>query len=1025
MLALASLGLLALSHAPMARAEAVPQSPHGIPIADVLRPDGTLNLPKGQSATIDPTGFTLVSGSNGQPLFAPQTLTNPGNENWSSSFFGAGVSGWVWALAFDSSGNLYAGGDFTSAGNCNSGCNRIAKWNGSSWSALGTGMNNRVLAIAFDGSGNLYAGGDFTTAGTCTSSCNRIAKWNGSTWSALGSGTNNSVQALAFDGTSTLYVGGNFSAVSGCSGVCEYLVRWNVGTSTWSQLGINANVFGVVYALTYSGGALYAGGDFRGTPLCSSCIRIARWNGTFWSPFSTGMNNIVYTIVVDTSDNVYTGGDFTTAGTCTTGCNRVAKWVVSTSTWNPLGTGWNNRVEALALDSSGILYAGGSFTPGCGGCFYIAQWNVSSSTWSPIQGGAGSTVLALVLNGSDLYAGGQFSSAGNCGSGCASIARWNSSSSTWNPLTGNGMGNFGGSNGSISAFAVDSSDNVYATGSFLRAGSCLTNCNYLAKWNPITSAWSSLSSNPPISVSALAFDSAGNLYVGGQFTSAGSCTGANGCNRVAKWDPVNLTWSALGTGMSSGSVNALAFDSNGILYAGGSFTSAGTCTTGCISIAKWNPGNSTWSALGTGFGSGTNVYALAFDGANTLYVGGFFTSAGNCTLNCTNIAKWDIANSTWSALGTGLSGGSAYVLALDGSNLYVGGQFTSAGGCSSGCAKVAKWNISNSTWSALDTGISGSYVTALALDSASNLYAGGTFTSAGSCTTGCSNLAKWNGTAWSALGTSVNSSVIALAFTSMGNLYIGGQFTTAGGIPSIGIAQWTAAVGIAITGTGTQTFYANNLPVTVDVVTQGDLARINIQRVNASYSGVPSTWQTGYYWSIEGLNSSGGTATGFSVNLTLPTPNFTPTASSKLCRMTGVTGNCKITSFDSGSVTRNNVIAFSDWLVASDAAPTAATLANFNAKFASKKSIVHVKWETGNELNVVGFNVWRQVGKGEWKLHNKQMIAAKHVGSIEGAKYAIAHKKVKAGKTYQYKIEIVKANGESEWSEVKTVKVKE
>ena len=102
--------------------------------------------------------------------------------------------------------------------------------------------------------------------------------------------------------------------------------------------------------------------------------------------------------------------------------------------------------------------------------------------------------------------------------------------------------------------------------------------------------------------------------------------------------------------------------------------------------------------------------------------------------------------------------------------------------------------------------------------------------------------------------------------------------------------------------------------------------------------------------------------------------------------------------------------------------PTAATLTRFNAKFAPNKNFVRVKWETGNELNVVGFNVWRKVGKGEWKLHNKEMITAKHVGSIEGAKYAVAHKKVKPGKTYQYKIEIVKANGESEWSEVKTVK---
>src|SRR5688572_22774474 len=57
---------------------------------------------------------------------------------------------------------LYAGGDFTTAGGV--AANRIAKWNGSNWSALGSGMNRTVRALAMhdDGGGPaLYAGGDF------------------------------------------------------------------------------------------------------------------------------------------------------------------------------------------------------------------------------------------------------------------------------------------------------------------------------------------------------------------------------------------------------------------------------------------------------------------------------------------------------------------------------------------------------------------------------------------------------------------------------------------------------------------------------------------------------------------------------------------------------------------------------------------------------------------------------------------------------------------------------------------------
>ena len=41
--------------------------------------------------------------------------------------------------------------------------NYIAKWDGSSWSALGSGMNGHCTSTPwrFDGAGNLYAGGSF------------------------------------------------------------------------------------------------------------------------------------------------------------------------------------------------------------------------------------------------------------------------------------------------------------------------------------------------------------------------------------------------------------------------------------------------------------------------------------------------------------------------------------------------------------------------------------------------------------------------------------------------------------------------------------------------------------------------------------------------------------------------------------------------------------------------------------------------------------------------------------------------
>ena len=62
------------------------------------------------------------------------------------------------------------------------------------------------------------------------------------------------------------------------------------------------------------------------------------------------------------------------------------------------------------------------------------------------------------------------------------------------------------------------------------------------------------------------------------------------------------------------------------------------------------------------------------------------------------MAKWN--GSAWSALGSGVDN-SVHALAMSGSDLYVGGDFSAAGGSSAN--RVAKWN--GSAWSALGAGL--------------------------------------------------------------------------------------------------------------------------------------------------------------------------------------------------------------------------------------------------------------------------------------------------------------------------------
>jgi len=338
------------------------------------------------------------------------TTASATDDTWSP--LGAGMNEDVYVLAFDSHGDLYVGGNFTSAGG--SGANHIAKWDGSAWSPLGSGMNGSVSALAFDSSGNLYAGGSFTTAGGLSAS--RIAKWNGSTWSALGSGvggTSAEVNALAVDDDGHLFAGGNFTTAGGAA--ANRIAKWN-GTS-WSALGDGTG--GRVYAITFdSEGDLYAGGSFT-TAGGVTANRIAKWNGSVWSALGSGVSNTVRTLVVDGSDHLYAGGGFATiVGGATV--NHIAKW--DGTTWSAMGSGVSADVYALAADGSGDLYAGGEFTnAGVVLVSRVAHWD--GSAWSALGSGLDNTGRALAFAGSgDLIAGGSFVTAG--GVTTNRIANW-------------------------------------------------------------------------------------------------------------------------------------------------------------------------------------------------------------------------------------------------------------------------------------------------------------------------------------------------------------------------------------------------------------------------------------------------------------------------------------------------------------------------------------------------------------------------------------------------------------------------
>ena len=268
--------------------------------------------------------------------------------NWISMGGYPGANNTVFALAVDGSGNLYAGGDFTLIGDV--AANRIAKWNGSAWSALGGGAQATVSALAVSGA-DLYVGGFFTSVyssgTTAVAGTSKIAKWNGSAWSALGGGAQNEVRALAVSGTD-LYVGGFFTSVysSGTTSVGStgYIAKWN--GSAWSALGGGAQ--NEVWALAVSGTKLYVGGTFTsvyssGTTSVGSTGYIAKWEESAWSALGGGAQTYVTSLAVSGTD-LYAGGLFTSVyspGTTPVhDTKKIAKW--NGTRWSAPGGGLPN-----------------------------------------------------------------------------------------------------------------------------------------------------------------------------------------------------------------------------------------------------------------------------------------------------------------------------------------------------------------------------------------------------------------------------------------------------------------------------------------------------------------------------------------------------------------------------------------------------------------------------------------------------------------------------------------------------------
>lgn len=184
---------------------------------------------------------------------------------WNGSAFepvGGGIVGDVNALVIYQ-GDLVAAGSFSSAGGVNA--RGLARWDGTSWSAVGGGVGSSSQGVidAVARGNDLYVGGNFQSVGSSpVTSARAVARWNGSSWSALGTGIEGGafgeVRGLALVG-GAVYATGNFDTAGGLN--ANSIARWT--GSAWEPVGLGLREISVLTPALGSGNDLHVAGDGR------------------------------------------------------------------------------------------------------------------------------------------------------------------------------------------------------------------------------------------------------------------------------------------------------------------------------------------------------------------------------------------------------------------------------------------------------------------------------------------------------------------------------------------------------------------------------------------------------------------------------------------------------------------------------------------------------------------------------------------------------------------------------------------
>jgi hypothetical protein len=339
-------------------------------------------------------------------------------------------------------------------------------------------------------------------------------------------------------------------------------------------------------------------------------------------------------------------------------------------------------------------------------------------------------------------------------------------------------------NGSINTSVSDGSGGWYIGGNFSKVGGVSrSNIAHILFDGSIDTL---LNPNPSGEVRTLALLGT-DLYVGGDFYYIGGIVRPY----IAK---INTTTGIVDSTFNLNSNNnvKIIVDAGDYMYVGGYFTSIGGLSRNFVAKV-----DTTTGAVDPAFNANISAgYMTAVSAAtpfgSDLYIGGNFTSVGGLTRN--RIAKLDEASGSVDGTFNPNSDGTVNVIIVSGSDLFTAGYFTSIGGLArNGLAKI---NMTDGTADGIFNPNANSYAIETIALSGSDLYVGGSFTAIGGLPR--SRVAKINTTTGTADGTfnpSASSTVYVISVYNS-SAFLGGGFHSVGGLFRSKVAKIDITTGI-------------------------------------------------------------------------------------------------------------------------------------------------------------------------------------------------------------------------------------